>query len=373
MDYTHSFELLTRISRFVRRQPNYCDWLSSNGCLKEDGTINPATSKYMQRSFISVFVIAFLFVCIPDTSFSAPKAPPEKLINGDIAKTAQFPIMVPFDLWHGLIVFQATVADTPSQLAILSTGQTENLLSNSLADTLKMTLPGTETLHVLDQDVIVKKASPQSLTLSKTTITNSPFGAFDMIGYLSKQKPTDAPALWVSLFALGSPVIGIDPPAHIISIYSSQTPLPAKSTIVPFIWKDGRMWVNVRVNGKESFPAVIDTGTAGILLPEKAALKLHLKDIDTGEVEDPSGKVYMMHDVMLQDLMIGKEHTMDVSAHYLTGNNPKSTGKPYGILGTDFLLRYKIVFQLDKRQIALQSFIAGQPENTVPTGMPFKP
>jgi predicted aspartyl protease len=284
--------------------------------------------------------------------------------TGQPAPRASLPLSVPYETWNGLIVLKVAVRDGKPQSAILNTALSLCLATPTCALTSGIQQDISRDIDVLDRSVRITGAKPVTLHLDKLTMDGVDFGIFDLVAYLSSQKMPDAPPLWLGNSALAGFAVTIDPRQKQITFHPARSKLPAGAVIVPFELKDGRIWVEVRVNGKKTFRALLDTASVGLMIPARIASTLNLPPGAVVQTILPSGKEGKVTSVRLGEVALGDAKEKDVAALYVSEGAPDGFNSNLGILGTDFLLRYRVTIDYGQRKIAL--------ENLPPPAEPLK-
>jgi predicted aspartyl protease len=271
-----------------------------------------------------------------------------------IAQGSTVPNTFPFDIWNGLIVVHALFGDGQPESAVLDTGLPLCLVTPELAAKRSLTGEGLKDFPFLDRSLRISGLKPQLLRVDRVALTNVPFGIYNLFEHLSAQTRTDVPAIWLGTSALEALAITIDPRKQEITIRAAGSPPPPKSTRVPFTMKDGRMWVEIKVNDKKKYDALLDTGTVSTLLPESAAKDLKLTPVSTVDVKDNNGKPGKVGMVRLANLEVGKLKVKDVHAIYVAEGDSKGFDKDLAIIGNDLLMRYKVTIDYGRHEIAFE-------------------
>lgn len=301
-----------------------------------------------------------LFFAAIHTSIAKPKSSNvEPMPHGNPIAGTKLPVFVPFDLWNGLIALRATIGTNTPQIALLTTSLPVNLINTTIAVNFKIPSVGETSLPVMDQIIKAPSTGTQTVHIGDLTVEKTPFAIFNLIDYLEAKSNTDTPGLWLSLSTLGVNMVTIDPVAHMVIFHAPTDPLPAHAMIIPFQWKDGRIWVKANVDGKKTFEAVLDLGTTGILLPTIAAAPLRLKPLEISDVVDTSGRSYQMISVQMSKLEIGKSKLENLPAYYVIGEKKGGFDPKFGIIGADYLLHFRATIDFSKHEIALEPYGLG--------------
>ena len=315
--------------------------------------------RLIKTSGALTIALAVFFTAI-HTSIAKPKSSTvEPMPHGNPVVGSKLPVFVPFDLWNGLIALRATIGTNTPQIALLTTSLPVNLINTTIAVNFKIPSVGETSLPVMDQIIKAPATGTQTVHIGDLTVEKAPFAIFNLIDYLEAKSNTDTPGLWLSLSTLGVNMVTIDPVAHMVIFHAPTDPLPAHAMIIPFQWKDGRIWVKANVDGKKTFEAVLDLGTTGILLPTIAAAPLRLKPLEISDVVDTSGRSYQMISVQMSKLEIGKSKLENLPAYYVIGEKKGGFDPKFGIIGADYLLHFRATIDFSKHEIALEPYGLG--------------
>jgi predicted aspartyl protease len=288
---------------------------------------------------------------------SLAQGPPGTNPNGAATTTAKIsvastlPNTFPFDIWNGLIVVRALFGDGQPESAVLDTGLPLCLVTPELAAKRSLPAEGVKDFPFLDRSLRTSGMKPQLLRVDRVALTDVPFGIYNLFENMSAQTRTDVPAIWLGTSALAAFSITIDPRKQEITIRAAGSPPPPKSTRVPFTMKDGRIWMEIKVNEKKKVDALLDTGTVSTLLPESVAKELKLTPITTVDVKDNNGKPGKVGLVRLANVELGKLKVKDVHALYIAEGDPKGFDKELAIIGNDLLLRYKVTIDYGRHEV----------------------
>lgn len=328
---------------------------------------------------------AILCVCVFLKTFSGtacaqvgPKTDGTLPAVGQVVLLSSLPATVPFEDWNGLIVVKANLGEGAPMSAALHTGLPLCVIGPELAAKQFVRTEGVRDVPTLYGSLRASGAAPQSLRIGTLILKDVPCAVGDLFGHLSGQKRADAPPLWLGASALAAAVVTIDPRKQEVIFRPANSPLPRKATIVPFEIRDGRIVVEMKVNGKRTFPALVDTGVVGTLLPADAARDLKLPPAETLPVTHPNGKAAKVAAVDLKEVSIGGLKVNDVRAFYVAEGSVEGLDNEMGVLGNDILLRYRVTIHYGLRKIAFEKIAdapfkaapAAQPNPVVPTAAP---
>lgn len=306
-----------------------------------------------------ILTMAILFAVV-QISIAKPRPKTvESMPHGNPVAGSKLPVFVPFDLWNGLIALHATIGTNTPQIALLTTSLPINLINTTIAVNFKIPSVGETSMPVMDQIIKAPSTGDQTIHIGDLTIEKAPFAIFNLIDYLEAKSNSEGPGLWLSLSTLGVNMITIDPVAHMVIFHSPTDAFPAHAMIIPFVWKDGRMWVKAKVDGKRTFEAVLDLGTTGILLPTLTASPLRIRPLEISNVVDTSGREYQMISVQMTKLEIGKSKLENLPAYYVIGEKKGGFDPKFGIIGADYLMHFRTTIDFSKHEIALEPYGLG--------------
>lgn len=285
--------------------------------------------------------------------------------TGQVAPLSLFPNPMPYEWLNGMIVFKASIGEGTYQNAILATALPICAMTPQLAGKLFLATEGVRDIPTLLGKVQASNLKPLGLSLGRLTLNQVPFVTLDLLKHLTNKPMPDAPALWVGSSALATMCVSLDPMTRQLTFRDPKSQLPTKSTVVPFEWRDGRIWVQVKVNGKKNFSALLDTTAMFTLLPADVAASLKL----TPKLMSASnnGKEGKIGAVELTELAMGDLKTTGVVALYVAEENGGLWDKSLGVIGCDVLLRYRVTIHYPQRKIAFERL----PQMPAPT--PTKP
>jgi hypothetical protein len=272
-----------------------------------------------------------------------------------IMRGSSITTVVPYEMWNGLIVVNALFGPGLPETAVINTGLPMCIVMPDLAAKKSMKVEGSHLVSVMDHSVRVGATPPQSIRIESLVLTGVPFGVFDLFTHLSGEKPAQVPPLWLGTSLLEALSITIDPQKQTLTLRPANSPPPPKSVSVPFNLRDGRIWIDVKINDKQNFEAMVDTGAVTTLLPASVAKTLALQPAETVEVVDPNGKPAKIGTARLPDLGIGKTHVKDVHALFVLEGDPAGFNKDFAIIGNDVLLRYRTTIDYGRKTIAFET------------------
>lgn len=129
----------------------------------------------------------------------------------------------------------------------------------------------------------------------------------------------------------------------------------AKSSTFAFEWREGLIFLPVRINGSKPLSFVLDTGSTRILIDRKLASDLGLKASGTGSLQGAgTGRIPIefIHDVNIA--LPGVESAgYDLSTADLQPLEAVDGGKVDGIIGYPFLSRFVVTVDYEAKQLTL--------------------
>lgn len=272
--------------------------------------------------------------------------------------------VIPFEMQNGLIIVKALLGDGLVTPAIVDTGLPICIMTPAFAAKRAFKTIGPRDVLVLDRSVSVLGIPVQSLRINRMVVSSVACGVLDLYTQLSSAPPADAPPLWIGNSALAAMSVTVDPESQQIMLRAAGAPMPTGATIVPFELKDGRIWVNVKVNGKKDFSALLDTGSVGTLLPASVAKALTLTPAATYPVTHPDGKEGKACAVDLANIEMAGLKVPDVQAIYISEGSKDGFDTDLGIIGNDILMRYRYTIDYGQRKIAFTKIASRQAAST---------
>jgi len=303
---------------------------------------------------------------------SVPSAAQFQFVPGQFSNQSVQVDVIPFEVQNGLIVVKALMGDGLVTSAILDTGLPICVMTTDYAAKHGLKSSGTKDIPVLDRNETVLNTPPQAIRINRMLVTSALTGVLDLYSKLSAAPPQDAPPLWIGNSALAALSYTIDPLNEKITLRPPGAPLPPGAIVVPFELKDGRIWVDVKVNGKKNFSALIDTGSVGTMLPAKLVKDLALTPSATFPVTHPDGGAGKVCAVELADIAMAGLKVTDVQAIYVDQKSKDGFDPDLGIIGNDVLLRYRVTIDCMQKKIAFEKYAAPK-QDTIATGGPSRP
>lgn len=325
----------------------------------------------------SAFVRIFCGLAIASLPASgSPTGAQGTFVAGQMSPQSIIGDVVPFDYQNGLIVVKALVGDGLISSAILDTGLPLCIFSPEFASKRGIKASGTRDVLVLDRTVSVLNVAPMAVRINRVLVGSVPCGVLDLYSRLSSSPPADAPPVWIGNSALAALAFTIDPQTQHIQFRPPGAPMPIGSIVVPFEFKDGRIWVDVKVNGKKNFSALVDTGSVGTMLPAQVAKALSLTAAVTLPVTHPDGREGKVCAVELADIAMAGLKVQDVQAIYVEQGSKDGFDPDLGIIGNDVLLRYRVTIDYAQKKIAFEKIAGPKPDAISTAGLrsqPFTP
>jgi hypothetical protein len=276
------------------------------------------------------------------------------LTTGQIAPVTPLPVSIPFEMWNGMIVVKATIGDGTAQKAGLHISLPLCLMTPQLAAQQRIAPEGFRNLEGIYGPIRLAGIRPQMVRIQNIVLTGVPMGVLDLYAQLSSKAAPDAPVLWIGNSALAAFVITIDPQKQEIVFSPPNSPLPRRATVVPFEIRDGRLWIEAKANDRKRFRAMLDTSTFLTLLPAGVGRDLQLlpsANLTTTYPGGQTGKVVM---ATLSELAVGDAKLKDMQALFVEGEATGGMDPEMGIIGNDFLLRYRVTIHYGQRKIAFE-------------------
>jgi hypothetical protein len=140
----------------------------------------------------------------------------------------------------------------------------------------------------------------------------------------------------------------------------------AKSCTFAFEWREGLIFLPIRINGSRPLSFVLDTGSTRILIDRKLAAELGLKAGGTGSLQGAGAgsiPIEFIHDVDLA--LPGVESAgYDLSTADLQPLDTLDGGKVDGIIGYPLLSRFVVTVDYETKHLTLTLPEAFHPNNT---------
>ena len=276
-------------------------------------------------------------------------------------KSTTLPEVMPLLYWNGLPVINEIVNGKLSERFVLATGLNACAVTPASAKQYSMTaLSGQAKVALFDQSSTEPQVEIKSLQVGSVTIENIPAASMDVSKSLSLGAHPDAPIGWLGTPLLSAVRITLDFDNHSIAFDSNQSPRKSdpNDVIVPLTLRDGRMYVHATVPGAKPFLALIDTGTLGTLLPFSVVGQLGLKPAMQYVIARPNGKEAKLGLVFLPVLSVGKADCRKTRALFVLPGSASTFEPGTGVLGIDFLRRFRVTFDYSRRKMILAPLVA---------------
>ena len=298
-----------------------------------------------------IAVLFFLTIYVGASAQGNGASTTNQNVGPRVMPSSTVPDTISFSLWHGLIVVDALFGDGIGEQGVLHTGLPVSMVSPILAAKKSMQTQGLVDIKVMDRNIRVPGIKPQLLRMDRFVIANVNFGICDVMGTMSNQTLENVPTVWIGNSALEALTFTVDPRKMEIALRPANSQPPPKCIRVPFVLRDHRLFMELTVNGKQKFEAILDTGSVGTLIPSDIAKKLKITPVTTAEVEEKNGKKVKMGIARLDEIMLGKLHVKDIQALYIVEPIKDGPDPDMAIIGNDLLLRYKFTIDYGKLEI----------------------
>src|SRR5437667_416302 len=90
-----------------------------------------------------------------------------------------------------------------------------------------------------------------SRTTQTTQVSGVPLAVYDLFDHFTRKKVPEAPQIWLGSSLLSAFTVTLDPDHMIVTFGQSTTVLPKDSIKVPFEIRDGRIFVQMKINDKK--------------------------------------------------------------------------------------------------------------------------
>jgi len=286
-----------------------------------------------------------------------------------------FPVTIQYRPWKGLIALDGLANGNNPERFILSSGLNMSTVSPDDAIRLQLTTsPARAHVAVLDASTDVPTASILNLRLGSGILHNIAMAQVNLITLLTHESMPDAPGGWLGTNWLSDYLVTLDFANHTVTLNRKDAPF-SKPTgyIVPFKLKNGRPVVKVSIPGGGSYEAAVDTGSLGTLIPMEIAIKMKSKKSNktpkTG-VDIAGGKMARM---VVPRIAVGKAELKNLMVAYYGDAAPTSVDKTMGVIGVDFLRRFKVTISYAKSQIELLAPQSLESQGAPPSPLVRKP
>jgi hypothetical protein len=304
------------------------------------------------RSASSTF-LAVIFALLAAAAFGRIQG--EKTSPGAPAGAAVLPSSLPYSSQDGLIIVKTTLGSGAALDAVIATGLPLSLITPELASRLAIQGQGIFDMPTLLGPARVQNSQPQQFIVGRVPISNVPVGIFDLYTHLASRPSASAPPIWLGWSALGNLSLTIDPEKRELTLNPSSAPVDRKAITIPFELKDGRIYLQAKLNGHRPVRLLVDTASVGTLIPADSARALKLPELATVSVKGAGGKESRVTAVVVNELTLaGDLKLKDLRALYVSAGDAPDLGQDTGILGTDALLRHKVTINYSKNMIVFE-------------------
>jgi predicted aspartyl protease len=296
---------------------------------------------------------------------NTPGSPSAQQDPVSVPKNTLFPVSIPFIPWNGVPVIQTQLNGANQERFAVSTGLNVNTVSVEAYTRLQLQATNRQyRLNVLDTSTTATEARISSLQINMLKLADVSVVLTDVFAMLSPRPHPDAPTGWLGTPFLSAFSVIFDFAHNTIFLQDPKTPLPNEkgTVVVPFTRKDGRIWVKVSLPRAKAFDAVIDTGTVTTLIPTEVAEKLAITPLQIFPITKGNGREARAGLISLPKLNVGKLEATEVRAVFLAAEAQPPFDKTLGVLGMDFLKRYKMTLSFDKQKVAFTPLPAPETE-----------
>ncbi len=303
----------------------------------------------MNPRFFLLLALITLCVC------AFPQAAQEGLPPaGKLQIAAVLPLTVPYDIWQGMITVPVAVGGGRPIPAVIATNLPLCVATPELAVNRKIAVGAVGAVPGLYGALRVNHCSAQNVQIAQLMLSDAPFAISDLLAQLTQTPKPDPPQVWLGASFLAALRVTMDPLLHTVTFAAPSASMPKKATVVPFMLKDGRIWVEAKAEGKQTYQALVDTTAVGSLLPATVARALKLQPLATMQVHHPNGKSGTAGAASLKELSLGPLKLKGVQALYLVDPEPSGMDPALGIIGLDLLMRYRVTIDYTARKIAFE-------------------
>ncbi len=256
--------------------------------------------------------------------------------------------------WKGLISIDGMANGNNPARFVIATGLSASTVVPK--DVPRLQLESSEAVQrvtMLETSVEAPTANMKTMRIGRSAIADVKLARLDLYSLLTNTGAADGPSCWLGSDFLSRYQVTIDFEAHQVLLNPPTLPLPkTDGVVVPFKLSEGRPLVKVNVAGGGSFDAVVDTGSVGTLVPAIVAEKLKSKKADKtpGKSADIAG---IASRIMLPSVSVGKAELKNLMAVYYSSDAPTGANKSLGVLGTDYLRRFRIIISYKRKQMML--------------------
>lgn len=278
-----------------------------------------------------------------------------------LPKTALLPVTLATEIWNGVPVVRGSLNGSAERFA-LCTGLNVSTILPTVYTRLSLPATGRRLrIEALDYTADAALAEIQTLQVGTFVANKAEVALFDVFGKLSQSLLQDTPAACLGYSVLGAFQVTFDLAGQTIRLDRPQATLPAGAEVIPIRIRNGRIWVQMRVPGGRPFPALVDTGTIGTLIPRAVAEKLHLKPVRTLNITRSDGKAGRLGFALIPRMQIGRTEIKDARITFLASEVPESEGG-FAVIGTDLLRRFRVTINYARQKMAIAPLSSGKSE-----------
>lgn len=291
--------------------------------------------------------------------------PPYQPRSVTIPGGALLPTSFPYTLWYGIPVVQATVNGTHAERFAISTGLNANAVMPEMYARWQLQATTRQfRVHVLDATTTATGAQIQSLRLGNITFSDVGVVLTDVFALLSPRPHPDAPAGWLGTPFLSAFQVTFDFANQTVVLSPPKAPLPAEpgTITVPFANRNGQIWVKAAVPGGGRFDALIDTGTVTTLIPTAIAERLKQTPLQTFPITRGRGQETRACLIVAPRIRVGRVEATDIRAVFIAADAPPGFDRTLGVLGMDFLRRFRVTISFERGRIAFTPQTSAAPE-----------
>ena len=264
------------------------------------------------------------------------------------------PLTLNLGVWLGRPTVYIAVNGRAERLGI-STGLNANTISPTLTG---LQIPDGKTkvrVDILDRELEAPETILESLEFGLVKLEKVPVAQVEVISQVSHNPHPDAPIGWLGTPFLSAFQVTLDI-AHRVctldkSIEKPTAKMPASAIVVPMTLRDGRIYVMMTLPKSKPFPAILDTGTVGTLIPASVGEKLKLPALETVKLGAIGGKEVVATLIQAPTVAVGKAECKSLRVAYLSADASPGFGRETAVLGLDFISRFRVVFNFAAKKI----------------------
>jgi len=327
---------------------------------------------FLRRHVGAVLLFGGIGICLPASGLfgqTPPTTPPAGAVTPAVQPvvTAPFqvspvtlppnpalPLTLNLGVWLGRPTVYIAVNGRAERLG-LSTGLNANTISPTLTG---LQIPNGKTkvrVDILDRELEAPETTLDSLQFGLVKLEKVPVAQVEVVSQVSHNPHPDAPVGWLGTPFLSAFQVTLDITHKICTLEKSvekpTAKMPAGSIVVPMTLRDGRIYVMMTLPKSKPFPAILDTGTVGTLIPASVGEKLKLPPLETVKLGVVGGKEVVATLIQAPSVAVGKAECKSLRVAYLSADASPGFGRETAVLGLDFLSRYKVVFNFAAKKV----------------------